>query len=384
MKIFLSSTAYDLGDFRAKIVDVLTKQKHEVIYHESPTFPAKVDLHSHDQCILAVEECDTIVCLLDRRYGGNYVGEMLANSKPIKFTISGKDARGEKLKEELEVPINKVSITWCELQRAYALNKNVITFARQRTLDEKETRRHNQYLKTFRPSYAERNELFDFIDWITKQKRNNWIIPFNNIVDFEDKLITYIKEFDKQKLRTTISKRHLTKKICVIVEGEIDRIVVQNLIRKSKIKGEFVIIPAYSKYRILQTFNEYVLPFSRAFDKVLVLVDTDANSAEQLLTFQDSIRPLNENMIMENVQIFGANPSIEAWVAAGVDEKFYRNYEGFVDKTIFVGRFGNSTIQNTRNLMKDFNVAQAMQLSRELADFVAALRQYAFEEQAGN
>ncbi|MDN3584226.1 DUF4062 domain-containing protein [Mucilaginibacter flavus] len=383
MKIFLSSTAYDLGDIRAKIVDILTKQKHEVIYHESPTFPAKVDLHSHDQCLLAVEDCDTLVCVLDKRYGGNYAGEMLANNKPLKFSVTGKDNKGERLKEDLEIPINKLSITWCELQRAYALNKNVITFARQRTMDEKETRRHNQYLKTFRPSYAEKNELFDLIDWITKQKRNNWIIPFNNIVDFEEKLVVYINEFDKQKLKTTISKKHLSKKICVIVEGEIDRIVVQNLIRKSKIKGEFIIIPAYSKYRILQTFNEYILPFSRAFDKVLVLVDTDAKSSEQLLTFRDSISQLEENIIMENVQIFGANPSIEAWITAGVDEKLYRWHEGFIDKEIYVMRFGSSTIQNTRNVMKDFNITQAMQLSSELTDFVGALRQFAFEEQAG-
>jgi len=192
MKVFLSSTAYDLLDIRAMVIDILTKQGHEVIYHESPTFPAKVDLHSHDQCILAIENCDTVVCVLDKRYGGEYRGEILKDDKPIKFAILGKDSKGEKLKQEIEIPIHKMSITWCELNRAYALNKNVITFSRQRTLDEKETRRHNQYLKTFRPAYAEKNELFDLIDWITKQKRNNWIVPFNTVVDFEDKLSVYI------------------------------------------------------------------------------------------------------------------------------------------------------------------------------------------------
>jgi 5S rRNA maturation endonuclease (ribonuclease M5) len=376
MKVFLSSTAYDLIDIRAKVIAMLSQKGHEVIFHESPTFPAKIDLHSHDQCILAVEECDTIVCILDKRYGGEYRGELLKDNNSVKITILGKDANGNKLRQKIEVPVNKMSITWCEINRAYSLNKNVITFSRQRTLDEKETRRHNQYLKTFRPAYAERNELFDLIDWITKQKRNNWIIPFNTVVDFEEKLETYINELEKLRLKTTVSKKYLKKKICIIVEGEIDRLVVQNLIRKSRIKGDFVIIPSYGKYRIVQNINEYIQPFADSFDHVIVLIDTDAKGFGQLNTFRENIIQLQENLVRNNVQIFGANPEIEAWIVAGLDENLYRQYEGFIQKEIFTEIFGNSTIENTRQLMRKYNVSQAISLSPELADFLGVLRQF--------
>jgi len=380
MKIFLSSTAQDLSDFRAKVIDILTKQGHEVFFHESPTFPAKIDLHSHDQCILAVEECDMILCVLDKRYGGEYRGELLARNSPIKVAILGKDRKGEKLKTEIEVPIHKMSVTWCELQRGYAMNKNVITFARQRTLDEKETRRHNQYLKTFRPAYAERNELFDLIDWITKQKRNNWISPFNNIVDFEEKLTVYINEYDNLRFKTTISRKYLQKKICIIVEGEIDRLVVQNLIRKSKIRGDFVIIPSYGKYRILQNLNEYIRPFADSFDQVVVLIDTDAKNFGQLNTFRENVEKMQEILVRKNVQIFGANPEIEAWIVAGLNEDLYRRYEGLIQKEIYSEYFGTSTIEAVRQLMKKYNIAQAMQISPDLADFVGTLRQYTYAE----
>ncbi len=384
MRIFLSSTAYDLLDIRAKVVEVLTKQGHEVVFHESPTFPAKVDLHSHDQCILAIEDCDTVVCVVDKRYGGVYSGELFTKNKPITFSISGKDAKGEKLKEDIEIPINKMSITWCELNRAYALNKNVITFSRQRTLDEKETRRHNQYLKTFRPAYAEKNELFDLLDWITKQKRNNWIVPFNTVVDFEEKLSVYIKEYDKLNFRTAISRKQLQKKICIIVEGEVDRLVVQNLIRKSKIKGDFVIIPAYGKYRILQNINEYIKPYASSFDQVIVLVDTDAKSFGQLNTFRENLEQLQEILITKNVQIFGANPTIEAWITAGLSEDIYRQHEGLIQKEIYSEYFGISTIENVRHIMKKFNITQAMKVSSDLADFVTALKQFSFIEKVNN
>ncbi|QGQ97554.1 DUF4062 domain-containing protein [Paenibacillus psychroresistens] len=37
MRFFISSTAYDLHDFRAVIIEQLEKRGHEVLYHESPT-----------------------------------------------------------------------------------------------------------------------------------------------------------------------------------------------------------------------------------------------------------------------------------------------------------------------------------------------------------
>ncbi|WP_394803551.1 DUF4062 domain-containing protein [Niabella hibiscisoli] len=89
MKIFLSSTAYDLLDFRAKIVEVLNKNGHEVIFHESPTFPAKIDLHSHDQCLQAIEECQMVLCIIDKRYGGRYSGDLLKKKNHSNFRFQG-------------------------------------------------------------------------------------------------------------------------------------------------------------------------------------------------------------------------------------------------------------------------------------------------------
>lgn len=380
MKIFLSSTAYDLLDFRAKIVEVLSKNGHEVIFHESPTFPAKIDLHSHDQCLLAIEDCQMVLCIIDKRYGGKYSGDLLKKDKSFKFTISGFNAKGERLKEEIEMTVDKMSITWCELERAYSLNKNVITFCRQRTLDEKETRRHNQYLKTFRPAYAEKNDLFDLIDWITKQRRNNWIVPYSTIVDFEEKLKVYIDEYDKLKLKTTISKKYTKNRICIIVEGEIDRVVVQTLIRKSKIQGDFVIIPSYGKYRIVQNANDYIKPFAETFDQVIVLVDTDAKNPEQFETFKKNSQALLDNLIKPNVHFYGANPEIESWIIAGINEDLYRQYEGYITKEIFKEFYEAPTIDNVRAYMRKFNIAQALQLSDDMQLFVSFLRDVAFME----
>ena len=144
MKIFISSTSHDLSDFRALIVDLLQERGHELIYHESPTFPAKLNLHSHDQCTLAVEECDIVIYMIDRRYGGKYKG-VFPNKFPNQIIdILGCTKSGKKKRYNVEITTDNLSITWCELITAYDHQIPVITFARQRTLDEKETRRRNQ------------------------------------------------------------------------------------------------------------------------------------------------------------------------------------------------------------------------------------------------
>jgi len=116
----------------------------------------------------------------------------------------------------------------------------------------------------------------------------------------------------------------------------------------------------------------------------MVLIDTDARNLEQLTTFRENIEQLQDNLIKKNVQIYGANPEIESWIVAGLDENLYRQFEGLIQKEVYIEYFGPSTIDNTRQLMRKFNIAQAMQVSPDLAEFVGALRQYAFIESANN
>src|ERR1700716_402475 len=115
MRIFLSSTAYDLSDLRAFTIDMLEKSGHEVLFHESPTFPARVGLHSHDQCIEAVADCDLVVCIIDRRYGGRYAGARLATIPDQDFEVLGMTKGNKRKKFKIHMAPADLSITWVEL-----------------------------------------------------------------------------------------------------------------------------------------------------------------------------------------------------------------------------------------------------------------------------
>jgi hypothetical protein len=375
MKIFLSSTAYDLSDFRALVVDRLEADGHEVLFHESPTFPARIGLHSHDQCLEAIKESDLVICLVDRRYGGKYSGATLEPFSPLKFSVLGAQKSGKKKRFELVYELNKLSITWCEVFVAHNEGIPVVTFARQRTLDEKETRRRNQFLTTFSPAYSEKNEIFDFLDWITQRKTNNWIAPFISIVDFEKKLITWMNELNKSIPKpANISNEDDTDtrgrtRICIVVEGEVDRLVVSYIVQHLNLAQHFVIIPTYGKYQVLNTFNEVVAPYSKIFEHVIVLLDSDAHTEDE---YHQNVLQLNriiESSQCENISGFFANPSIEAWIAAGLDQEIYNEYSGQVDKHIFNKRIGRSS----NLLAHKFSFNMAMSTNTEFHNFVEKL-----------
>jgi len=74
-KIGVISTAYDLQETRANVIRMLDDLGFEPIAFESPTMPVEPGVHSHDACVKVVELADIIVLLMDRRYGGLYLGK---------------------------------------------------------------------------------------------------------------------------------------------------------------------------------------------------------------------------------------------------------------------------------------------------------------------
>lgn len=310
MKIFISSTSYDLFDLRSYLVNILENLGHTVIYHESPTFPAKLNLHSHDQCIEAVKDADLVICLVDKRYGGKYSGNLFHHNR-IALQI--------KLKEGIvKYKFNQLSITWLEVKTAYESGIPVITFARSKTLDEKEVRRKNQHLNNFVPAYVEKNEVFDFLDWITKKPINNWIVPFYNFIDFQAKMKIYMVELEKS-ISVNQKSQEVTKlqKILVLVEGEQDRVFIKKLIDMMKLEADFLILPAYGKLSILKNFETLVKDNIDKFDKIIVLVDSDLDDGVDI-NFKIKFDKLSK--VSEKIKIFFAIKNIETWMEAGINQ----------------------------------------------------------------
>ncbi len=312
MKIFLCSTSYDLQDIRALIVDRFGQQ-HKFIHFEDPAFPLKPGLHSHDQCIEAVKRADVVLCLIDQRYGGRYHGahpdDFREQAVDFKGTIAGKEITIHE-----KVPAKDLSITWCELITAYRESKFVFTFARQRTLDEKATRRKNQGITDFCPAYVEENRLFDLVDWITKQERDNWISPFNDGADLINKLEPRLSVGDALVLPpATGSVNKKRRPITVIVEGRTDAQVARAVEDKLDLRAPLNIIVAEGKQALIGNLKIYAQAF-KSSGGIVVLADADTIAPAEVDAQKTRFRQLLAESGRPDASVILTVPEIESWL----------------------------------------------------------------------
>lgn len=319
MKIFLCSTAYDLEDFRALIVDKYDSKlghgKHEIIHFEDAAFPALRGLHAHDQCIAAVNQADVLICIVNRRYGGLYAGNDKFSSQEISFWCT-KD--GKEKEEKVTIQADKLSISWCELITAFKAGKFVITFARQRTFDEKATRRKNQDVNNFRTAHVDDLLVFDLLDWITIQPKDNWIIPFTSIVDFNIKLDRWLEAADQSIVvpDRTISSE-VAKPITVITEGPSDVEIVRTVINTVHPNAPVNIIPANGKRNLLNNVEQYTKAFHES-GAIIFLMDADTTLSEEIEEQKKQFKAKTDLINGTKVHLVLAKPEIEEWLVSGL------------------------------------------------------------------
>jgi len=73
-KAGIISTDYDLHRTRKRVIRHLDALGFEVVAFERPNMRVEPHVHSHEACVRAIEVSDIIVLLVDRRYGGLYLG----------------------------------------------------------------------------------------------------------------------------------------------------------------------------------------------------------------------------------------------------------------------------------------------------------------------
>lgn len=73
--ISVLSTDYDLHNVREAVIKQLQGKGICVSAFELPDFPVEPDIHSHDSCLIALDRVDVALMIIDKRFGGIYIGE---------------------------------------------------------------------------------------------------------------------------------------------------------------------------------------------------------------------------------------------------------------------------------------------------------------------
>lgn len=164
MKIFLSSTCYDLVDIRAELEKFLTEKGHELLLSDRASFPVEIGVHRHDVCINNVQNSDLFILIVDGRFGAPYYKD------------------------------KSLSITWAEFNEAVRTEKKIIPFVREDIFNERQSCHHNlKKGNSFEPFFADTTRVFDLINEIQKHEGGFWIEQFKNSVEIKDRLENLIE-----------------------------------------------------------------------------------------------------------------------------------------------------------------------------------------------
>lgn len=164
MKIFLSSTCYDLVDIRAELERFLKEKGHELLLSDRATFPIEIGVHRHDVCINNVQNCDLFILIVDGRFGAPYYKD------------------------------KNLSITWAEFNEALRTDRKIIPFVRKDIFNERQSYNHNlKKGNAFAPFFADTTRVFDLIGEIQSHEGGFWIEQFENSVEIKDRLENLIE-----------------------------------------------------------------------------------------------------------------------------------------------------------------------------------------------
>jgi len=164
MRIFVSSTVFDLIDIRAEIEATLSDLGLTPVMSERPTgFDVATDQNSIEACLLNVEKADAVIVILNKRYG----------PKLGKYGF------------------DDISATHLEYRKAIACQKPVYFFVRDRLEADFNIHRKNNSKVGLEYSWIPtgNDALFDLLDEHRRLEqdasRSNWVDLYTNSIDLK-------------------------------------------------------------------------------------------------------------------------------------------------------------------------------------------------------
>lgn len=147
LKIFVSSTCYDLTQIRTDLEEYLINAGHRPILSDAETFPIDPDIGTLENCLSNVESCDIFILIIGHRYG--YV-----TNEGISITHS-EYLYAKKLQKPIYIFINKPLITMFGIWQG---NKDI------------------EY------SHVDSTKVFEFVEEV-REKDKKWCFQFEKAQD---------------------------------------------------------------------------------------------------------------------------------------------------------------------------------------------------------
>lgn len=169
-KVFVSSTAYDLGVLRSSLREFIGGLGFEAVLSEYSDVLYDPREHTHASCIAEVRNCDAVVLIIGSRFGGEAIPGLIneISRKRIDEILSDNKDR-------------KFSITQAEALAACDEGVPVFAFVDSGVLHDYRVYSLNPDTDITYPSISQANTakyIFEFINFLQSRSYGNAVIPF--------------------------------------------------------------------------------------------------------------------------------------------------------------------------------------------------------------
>lgn len=186
MRVFVSSTCYDLSLLRSQLRLFIKSMGYEPIMSDYEDILYDPRIHTHTSCVDEVGNCDVLVLIIGSRFGGKATSESL---NKINFEVlKNESVSVDSLKEK-----ECLSVTQLEVLKAIENSMPVYTFIDKRvwhdhTLYEK-NKSSDIIEKIIFPSIEKPDTakyIFNFINFVRLRTKGNNIFTFEKSQDIEE------------------------------------------------------------------------------------------------------------------------------------------------------------------------------------------------------
>jgi hypothetical protein len=186
LRVFVSSTCYDLSMLRAQLRIFIQSMGYDPIMSDYEDVLYDPRIHTHTSCVDEVSNCDVLILIIGSRFGGKSTVEALNR---INFDI----LKNESLNIEALKKKENLSVTQLEVLKAVEESIPTYTF-----IDKKVWHDHELYEKNkdkdiineiFFPSIEKQETakfVFNFINFVRLRTKGNNIFTFEKIQDIEE------------------------------------------------------------------------------------------------------------------------------------------------------------------------------------------------------
>lgn len=188
LRVFLSSTCYDLSVVRGQLRQFIEGLGHEPVMSDYNDIVYDPRTHTHTSCIDEVAGADAVVVIIGSRFGGKVIPQALAKVDLEALKLISKSSELLKSKDN-------ISITQLEVLKAIEASIPVFAFVDDRVMHDHATYEKNkaksisdqiEYDSIEKPETA--RYIFEFINFLRLRSTNNGITTFGRLQDIEDAL----------------------------------------------------------------------------------------------------------------------------------------------------------------------------------------------------